>query len=358
MSGVLTGHLGREPEYTTVSGARVVWQVGSYEEEYAALRSGAGLADLSGGGPLRVHGPGAAEALNRVLTRDVEFLAPEQAQSALVLDSGGRPVDVVVVLALSDDDYYVHCGPGRDERVAALLAPACEPGEAELANLRSSTSVLAVEGPDAWRVVQEVFGEDYVSLAYESLLPVEVDGVDVVLARIGVTGEYGYTLFLPHEIAEPVWRALAAHSTPVGQRALETAMLEVRQPVLHRELGEDGTVLTAGLNWLVDINKPEFTGREALMAQRADLTGTRPIGFAVTTGRVAEGDELLVGPEVVGRVTYVVDSPGLGAQLGLAAVDRHWQASRLEFGTASGARVGTLAAPYVVPTSWTTPMEV
>jgi len=359
MSWVLIDHLGREPEFAPVSGGRVVWQVGAYEDEYRALRSGAALVDLSGSGPLRVRGPGAVDLLNRVLTRDVEFLAPEQAQTALVLDPDGTPADIVVTLCVAAlDEYWLHCGPGRDERVAALLSAAGDGAEATVENLRDSMAVFAVEGPTAYRVIGETLGEDYVSLAYESLLPAEVNGEEVLLARIGVTGEYGYTVFVPHAVAVPVWQALADRATVIGYRALETAMLEVRQPVLHRELDEQSTVVSAGLNWLVDLGKPEFTGRDAVLQQCADPASTRLIGFGVRDGRVEAGDELFIGTERVGAVGHIVDSPGFGGQLGLAAVQRHWQASGLEFSTAAGARIRTLAAPYVIPTSWNTPMEV
>ncbi|MYS21712.1 aminomethyltransferase [Streptomyces sp. DvalAA-14] len=362
MSRVMIEHLGSIPEMATVSGTEVVWRIGEYEAEYAALRDGVGLVDASGDGPVRISGADAADVLNRTVTRDVEFLVPDRVQTSLVLSEDGRPLDVVTVLAVVDGEYLVHCGPGRSAVVEqALRAVAGAPGETDavIENLRSTMSVFAVEGPAAWRVVDEVLGEDYVSLAYESLLPAGIGDTEILVARIGVTGEYGYTFFVPNEFAADLWRALAAHSVPVGRRALETAMLEVRQPVLHREVGPEDTVVSAGLNWLVDLSKADFVGRDAVVAQQVSGAVSVPIGFGVDmdTGRVEVGDELFVGSECVGRVGHVVDSPGTGGQLGLAAVPRQWQASRLEFTTGSGALVRTLAAPYVVPTSWSTPIE-
>ncbi|MEV6104761.1 hypothetical protein AB0M28_08590 [Streptomyces sp. NPDC051940] len=360
MNTVAVDRSAQAAEFAEIGGGRVLWQLGSYEEEYAALRSAVGLLDLSGSGPLRVSGPDAAALLNRALSRDVEFLAPEQARSSLVLREDGGLVDVVVVLSVAEEDYLVHCGPGRADAVLRALHDAAAGDDllAEAADLAGEYAVYAIEGPQAWRPVAEVFGEDYVSLAYESLLPAELDGVEAVLARIGLTGEYGYTLFVPREVAPRVWEALEERAVVVGHRALETAMLEVRQPVLHREAGPDSTVLTTGLNWLVDLSKEEFTGRDAVLAQRAAARGTRPIGIGVAEGELAPGDELFVAGEHVGRVRHVVHSPGYGGQLGIAEVHPQWQAARLEFTSAAGARAVTLAAPYVVPASWTTPMEV
>jgi glycine cleavage system aminomethyltransferase T len=336
-----------------IDGAEVVWQVDSYEDEYRAVREGAALSDLSGAGPLRVAGSDAAAALNAVLTRDVELLVPEQTQASLVLAPDGRPLDAVVVLALAPDEYLVTCGPGRGPTVSEAVRAASPGAEAEIEDLAESMAVFSVEGPESWRAVDAVLGEDFVGLAYGSLLPGEVDGAEILVARIGVTGEYGYTLFLPQPLAPRLWRALARHARPIGRRALETAMLEVRHPLPHRELSADSTVLTAGLNWLVDRTKPEFVGRAVLLALDP-AEGMRPLGFRADPGAVAAGEPLFVEGERVGHVVYVVEDPGLGGQLGLAAVDRGWQAAGLEFTAAAGAITRTLAAPYVVPRSWTT----
>lgn len=356
MSRVLIDYLGRSPEMATVSGAEVVWSVGAYEDEYAALRHGTGLLDASGDGPLRVQGSDAVEVLNQALTRDVEFLVPDRLMTSLLLEEDGRPLDVVSVLAVADGDYLVHCGPGRSGLVARALSAVIGDSDAQVEDLSSSMCVFAMEGPTSWRVVDSVLGEDYVSLAFESLLPAVIGDTEITVARMGVTGEYGYTLFVPDAVAAEVWRALAEHCVPIGHRALETAMLEVRQPVLHREVGPDDTVVSAGLNWLVDLAKTGFVGRDAVLAQRGG-DGPVPVGIAVDAGQVEPGDELFVGAEPVGRIGHLVRSPGLGTQLGLAAVPRRWQASRLAFTTASGARVRTVSAPYVVPTSWSTPIE-
>jgi glycine cleavage system aminomethyltransferase T len=361
MSSLLEQHLQTSPEMTDVSGVRVAWQISGYEQEYHALRNGAGLVDLSYGGPVKVTGTAAMETLNRALTRDIEFVAPERAFTSLMLTEDGYPVDIVTILSTGSDEYLVHCSPGRSGRVLAALRSAADAvggADAQLEDLGDSMSIMAVEGPYAWRVIKEVLGGDYIAIAYQAVLPAEVNDTLVTIARIGLTGEYGYTIFAPNEVASALWAAMAAHSVVIGHRALETAMLEVRQPITHRECGPGGSVLSSGLNWLVDLSKTEFTGRDALLAQRAADQGSRPIGFRTQRGAVAAGDPLFADSERVGQVDYVVDSPTLGCQIGLASVDPHWQASRLAFSTPGQACVQTLAAPYIIPASWTTPIEI
>jgi glycine cleavage system aminomethyltransferase T len=359
MSSLLKQYLGTEPEMADIGGVQVAWQITGYKQEYYALRTNAGLMDLSYGGPIMVSGAASMETLNRVLTRDLEFVAPERAFTSLVLAEDGHPIDIVTILGTGCDEYLVHCSPGRSGQVLTALGSAMvSPGDVLLEDMGEQMSVMAVEGPYAWKVIQEVLGDDYIAIAYEAVLPAEVNETRVIIARIGLTGEYGYTLFAPREVATDLWCALAAHSVVVGQRALETAMLEVRQPVAHRECGDGGTVLTAGLNWLVELSKAEFTGRDALLAQRAAGGDRRPIGFRTESGAVAGGDPLFVDGERVGRVDQVVDSPTMGCQVGLASVAAEWQAARLTFTTPARASVFTLAAPYIIPASWTTPIQM
>src|SRR5207244_7616636 len=116
---------------------------------------------------------------------------PERTRMSLVLDPDGRVIDVVTVVA-GETDYLVLTGPGQASRVEAALRSAAAP-DAVVENLEPTTSVFAVEGPQSWQVVGDVLGGEYASLAYESALPVEIDGNEALIARIGVTGEYGYT---------------------------------------------------------------------------------------------------------------------------------------------------------------------
>lgn len=335
----------------------LVWERSGYDQEYAALRTSAGLVDLAGCSLLQVTGEDAVLVLQAALTRDIEFLTPERAMTAMALTPQGTPVDIVTVYA-ETDGYLVQTGPGRGPAFLAALDYANTGYDAVIVDRTEDYRIFSVEGPLAWRIVLGLLGEDYVSMAFESTLPATIEGTDALVARTGVTGEYGYTLLVPSAVAAQVWNALAGLATPVGHRALETAMLEVRQPVLHREAGAGDTVLSAGLNWLVDLSKDEFIGRDAVVAAWKAGGGDRPIGFTVTSGSVATGDVVLVGDEVVGRVRTVVFSPGAGTQLGLARVAPEWQATRLEFRSADGATLRTLAPPYVVPASWTTPILV
>jgi glycine cleavage system aminomethyltransferase T len=341
----------------TIGQGRVVWNFGDFEAECSALRNGAGIIDVSSGGPIRVSGAEALDLLQACLTRDIEFLIPDRAQWSIVLRGDGTIVDVVTVIA-GDGEYTVLTGPGRGADVEDALQKAARDFEVQIDNLEGGTAVFAVEGPRSWQAVADVLGAEYVSLAYENVLAVEIDGRECLLARIGVTGEYGYTFILPGDIAADLWEQLVASgAVPVGHQARETAMLEVRQPIVHREVKAEDTVVSAGLNWLVDLGKEDFVGREALVAAAAAPPASGPVGFVVRSGSVRAEDSLYVGDEAVGEILYVVESPTLGASIGLARVTREWQAAGLDFVT-DAAAVRTLAPPYLAPTSWSTAIDV
>jgi aminomethyltransferase len=344
-------------ETTAVGHDQVVWSFGDYAAESAALRNGAGLIDTSFGGPVHVSGADALSLLQSCLTRDIEFLIPDRAQSSLILRPDGTIVDMVTVIA-GEEDYTVLTGPGQAAEVEAALRAAAPGFDVQVGNLAAGTAVFSVEGARSWKAVADVLGDEYVSLGYENVLAVEIDGRECLLARIGVTGEYGYTFILAGDIAAHLWEQIAsAGAVPVGHQARETAMLEVRQPIVHREVKPADTVVSAGLNWLVDLGKEEFIGRASVAAAAAAPSPGGPVGFMVSSGTVQAGDGLHVGAEAVGEVMYVTESPSLGASIGLARVTREWQAAGLEFAT-DGAAVRTLAPPYFVPTSWSTAIDV
>lgn len=359
MTSVAINMLGTAGLETTAIGAdQVVWSFGDYPAECTALRNDAGLIDVSYGGPVHVSGPDALDLLQACLTRDIEFLIPDRAQSSMVLRPDGTIIDMVTVIA-GEDEYTVLTGPGRADEIAAALSSSALAGlDATVSDLSAQTAVFSVEGARSWKVVADVLGEEFVSLGYENVLAVEIDGHDALLARIGVTGEYGYTFILDGAAAGALWTQFTgAGAVPVGHQARETAMLEVRQPIVHREVTPTDSVVSAGLNWLVDLGKEEFIGRDAVLAAADAPSPGGPVGFVVSSGTVSAGDPLHVGVESVGEVVYVTESPSLGASIGLARVTREWQAAGLEFATA-GAAVRTLAPPYFVPVSWSTAIDV
>lgn len=343
--------------WRTLGDAEVPWVYQDYEAEYEALRGRCALFDHSGAGVIRLRGDAddVRPFLHRVLARDVEFLTTDKCLTSLVLDDGVRPVDIVTVFLL-DTEALVLTSWGCAASTLAHLRAAAPAGLA--VEPADDLVPIGVEGPYAWGVVGRVINPGVTALPYESVTEIDLDGSPLLFSRSGVTAEYGYLLLARRDLAPRLWGELSAHAEPAGHAVLETAMLEVRTPVLHRE-GAAG-VIGGGLNWLVDLGKEEFAGRSGLLAQLADPPPTRPIGLRCRQVReLPPGCPVSADGTEIGAVTWSVHSPRLDGALALAGVSAEFAAAGLRLtGTVDGRalELETLAPPYVVPTSWSTPI--
>lgn len=348
-----------------VEAATMSWHYGDPVAEYTAIRQGAARFDLSAAGLLAITGDDAFDLLQAALARDLEFVTPEQSLLSAVLDDEGRALDIVTVY-LTDDGFRLETSLGRAPRTIAhlekLRADGHGPG-ATITDLHDVETIVLVEGLRAAEVVERAIDPELGTLPFGGTTMVGWNGGELPVSRTGFTGEYGYKFFVPRADAATLWAALDA-AVPAGLAALETAMLEVRQPLLHRESADGATALEAGFNWLIDITKEGFHGQDAVTAEFDAGPRVLPIGWAVPADQLpadqvpATGAEVSVGGELVGQVLWAVRSPGRGDILGLARIRSELAAAGLRLDVAGLDRpVTTLAAPYLTPSSWATAGE-
>ncbi|MFD1149144.1 aminomethyltransferase family protein [Saccharothrix hoggarensis] len=340
-------------EYGAAQEAHVALRYTTLDEEYTAIRERAAVLDLSGSRVLEVSGADAGGFLQRVLARDVEYLTSERCMTSLVLDEQGLVVDQVVVWG-REDGMLVESSVGGGARLLEHLRSVVGDDRVEITDLTGERVLLGLEGPYAWGVVGRLVDGELAALPFESVVDTTWDGVDVLFARTGVTGEYGYKVLVPRDQAAALWAKAVEQATPAGQEALELAMLEVRQPT-HHEHADGADVLTMGANWLVDITKESFIGRDAVLAAFSGGATRRTVGFSGGDTVPAAGTPVTVDGEQVGVVVHAVHSIGLGAPLGLARLDADLAAAGLRL-TVGDADVTTLTSPYVTPKSWSTPI--
>ncbi|NAS21003.1 aminomethyl transferase family protein [Herbidospora sp. NEAU-GS84] len=321
--------------------------------EYGVLRDRAVALDLSGHTLVEISGPAAVDFAQRVLARDVEYLTSERCMMSLVLDDDGRVVDQVLAFG-REDGLLLESSVGAGTRLIEHLRAHNDEG-VEIVDRSADLTVIGLEGPYAWGVVGRLIDGELASLPFEAVSDTVWNDVEIVFARTGFTGEYGYQMIVPVESAADLWRATLEHVTPSGQEALELAMLEVRQPIPRLETAGDADVIEIGANWLVDVTKDEFVGKEAVLAAFESRQGRRTVGFSGGDVVPEPGARVLAGGEDVGEVVFAVRSVGLGATLGLARVEAGLAAAGLEL-TVEGAGVTTLTSPYIVPKSWSIPI--
>jgi len=193
-------------------------------------------------------------------------------------------------------------------------------------------------------------------IAYRSFVRVRWNGRPLLICRTGVTGEYGYKVYVEPDMAEALWQHLTGlGAVPCGLQALNVCRMEARFVNLEDEApGDWFTPFDVGLQWMLDFNK-DFQGKEALAELRKQGTETEVVLFAAP-GRdpLPRGATVLAGEEPIGRVTHSLYSPGLDKVIGVAAIRSEFAASGLELHVkADGQEVPivTCSSPFRVPTS-------
>ncbi|MGH3090375.1 MAG: glycine cleavage system aminomethyltransferase GcvT [Rubrobacteraceae bacterium] len=291
--------------------------------EHAAVRTKAGLFDVSHMGEVFFRGPEAEEAVQRLVTRDVSRLETGQAgYAAACYESGGTVDDVLVYKR--PNDYMIVVNAANREKDVEYFQTNVSDLDVEISDESDSWALLALQGPEAVGLLQDLTDHDLSSIKYYRFVEGEVDGNPAVISRTGYTGEDGFELYLAGGDAPGVWRRLVdAGATPAGLGARDTLRLEAGMCLYGNELDEKTSPLEAGISFAVHLAKePEFIGQGALLRQDAGGLDRKLVGFEMEGRGIARhGHTATDGAEIVGEVTSGTMSPTLNVAIGLALVD-------------------------------------
>lgn len=307
--------------------------------EHAAVRTTAGLFDLSHMGEIAVHGPSAAEALDLALVGDLTGLAVGRARYTMICAPDGGVIDDLVVYRTGESEFLVVANAANAVEVRTELEQRCQ-DRATVTDAGPETALIAVQGPVAELVVSELIADDeeraaVVGVRYYACTTATVAGVPAMVARTGYTGEDGFELFVAAEDAPTVWRAALAAGRPSGMMPAglacrDSLRLEAGMPLYGHELDRTTTPYDAGLGRVVRLDKTDddgapvpFVGREAL-AERAVLDDPpcTLVGLRLLGRRSARDGYPVLSAEgaVVGHVTSGAPSPTLGHPIAMAYV--------------------------------------
>lgn len=312
----------------------------SERDEHHAVRTRAGLFDLSHMGEITVTGPQAAAFLSYALVGNIATVGVGRARYTMIVQEDGGIVDDLIVYRLGETDYMVVANAGNAQIVLDTLTARAGGFEAEVRDDREAYALLAVQGPDSPAVLKSVTDADLDGLKYYAGLPGTVAGVPALIARTGYTGEDGFELFVAPAHAEQLWKALTEAGAPYGLipcglSCRDTLRLEAGMPLYGHELTTALTPFDAGLGRVVKFEKEgDFVGREALTAAAARAESAPPrklVGLVAEGRRVPRaGFPVVVGGEVVGEVTSGAPSPTLGKPIAMAYVDAAYAAPGTE----------------------------
>jgi aminomethyltransferase len=296
--------------------------------EHRAVRTTAGLFDVSHMGEFVVRGPQALELLQRVSVNDVSALEVGQAQySAMCYESGGVVDDLLVYRYA--DRYMVVVNASNLARDWAWLTSHVGDLDVDVEDVSAATALLALQGPAAREVLGPLADTDVDTIRYYRFVEGSVDGIPATIAGTGYTGEDGFELYVPAADAVGVWRALleAGRSrglVPVGLGARDSLRLEMGYALYGNELDADHTPLEAGLGWITKLdapNKGDFVGRQALLDQKAEGVPSRLVGLLLGERAFPRhGYDVLADGKRVGVVTSGTLGPSLGRGIALAYV--------------------------------------
>ena len=295
--------------------------------EHLAVRERAGLFDVSHMGQIEIAGANALDAVQRISCNDATKLQIGQAQYSGLLTEQGTFVDDLLVYRLGPQHFMLVVNASHIEKDFDYIVEGIKPaGDAVAVNVSSRYALIAVQGPKALEIVQPLTGIDLASMKYYWFAHGEIAGVRGTVSRTGYTGEDGFEIFVPPQMADKVWLALTAAGEPFGMLpcglgARDTLRLEAAMSLHGNDIDETTTAVEAGLSWIVGWKKESFVGSEVLKKQKAEGTARKLVGFEmVDRGIARQGYSIYGNGELAGTVTSGTQTPYLKKAIGLGYV--------------------------------------
>jgi aminomethyltransferase len=311
-------HLALGARMVPFAGWEMPVQYAGIIEEHRAVRRSAGVFDVGHMAEFRVFGFGAFDFLQRMLTNDLHKIAElGHAQYTLMLDDDGHIIDDLIVYHTGDLEYLIIANAGNHEADFEWLS-AHAPDDLELVDESDRTALIALQGPEAIRIVTELAGDGWKAPERFTIAEATLDTIPALVARTGYTGEDGVEIVTGARYAAAMWRVLLsfAEVTPAGLGARDTLRLEMGYPLYGSDMDRTNDPISAGLGWVVPKAKTGYIGAEAVAAVREAGPARKLVGLSVDGGIPRHGYAVLHEGAVVGKVASGSFSPSL--QVGIA----------------------------------------
>lgn len=322
--------------FTDFAGWNMPVRYSSELAEHKAVRTAAGIFDLSHMAEIEITGSEVGEMLDYAFVGNFSNLKVGRARYSMLCDESGGILDDLVTYRLDDERYLVVANAANAAVVLAALRERASSFDADVSDENREYALIAVQGPNAAAIVGPLADADITELKYYGIVPAVVAGQEVLLARTGYTGEDGFELYCTPAQVEPLWQALSDAGQqydlqPAGLACRDTLRLEAGMPLYGNELSTATTPFEANLGRLVKFEKrAEFVGKAALAKRQENPTGEVLVGLAGSGKRAPRtGYRVLDGDTDIGVITSGTLSPTLGYPIAIASID----SSRSEAGT-------------------------
>ncbi len=315
-------HVARGARMVDFAGWDMPIQYTSIIDEHKAVRTGAGLFDISHMGRLSFGGPDALALLQQVFTNNAATMKDFQVRYGLVCNERGGIRDDVLVYRWPYGWAMVVNASNR-EKIVGWINEHMAGKNVQLMDQTLQTCMIAIQGPEAVDLAKGLTEGNAGELNYYYALPTRYKGKGCVVSRTGYTGEDGLEFMVPADLGQQLWDELLERGAkPCGLGARDTLRLEAGMPLYGHELSEDLDPFQAGLTWATKMDKGDFLGRVALEKRHKDKTLRHRVGLELVGKRIArEGAVISHRDKQVGSVTSGTFSPTLEKAIAMAYVD-------------------------------------
>ena len=302
-------------------------------DEHATVRNNAGVFDVSHMGEFIVKGENALNLIQRVTTNDASKLSAGRAQYSCLPNADGGIVDDLLVYCLEENNsYMLVVNAGNIEKDWNWISKFNDK-EVEMHNISDKTCLLAIQGPNATKILQPLTTQDILNLKYYTFIKGHFAGIDnVIISATGYTGAGGVEIYFEDKdgAADKVWEAIFAAGAaqgikPIGLGARDTLRLEMGFCLYGNDIDDTTSPLEAGLGWITKFTK-DFTNKPFFEKQKIKGVSKKLVGFEMMEKGIARHDHVIkdFDGSAIGRVTSGTQSPSLGKAIGMGYVDTHF----------------------------------
>lgn len=316
-------HVAASAKMVTFAGFHMPVQYKGITAEHLAVRDNVGLFDLSHMGEFEVSGDDALAFLQKTTTNNVAALEVGQIQYSCMTMPHGGIVDDLLVYCLQDSYFLVVNAANIRKDFAWLQSHLF--GDVQLIDLSAQIGLLAVQGPNAQKVLEEVTDYDLDNMAYYTSAGAKIANVELLFSRTGYTGEDGFEIYIPRQHSATLWNAITEAGKKhdlelIGLGARDTLRLEMKMALYGNDIDETTTPIEAGLSWIVSFDK-DFIGRDVITRQKEEKPSRRLVCLELE-GKAfpRHGYDIYNEGQAVGKVTSGTFSPSLKKPIALGYV--------------------------------------
>lgn len=299
-------------------------QYAGITEEHNAVRQHVGVFDVSHMGEVRVSGPDAYKFVSHIFVNDVTGAPDGQIFYGMMCYENGGTVDDLLVYKVNDQEYFLVINASNIDKDVAWIRQNAEGFDVKIEDQSPYYGEVAVQGPEAEAAMENILGIEVKDIPFYNFKTFNLDGEEVIVSRTGYTGEDGFEVYGSHDFTRKVWDKLMEGGVqPCGLGCRDTLRFEVGLPLYGDELSADITPIEASLSMFVKLDKPEFIGKEALAAQKANGVKRRIVGLELEGNAIPRhGYPVEVNGEQVGEVTTGYRSISTGKSVAMAMINK------------------------------------